>query len=179
MRPLGRLLAAVVAIWCVGLSGAADASGRAGPALPDINAPSFQRGAPVIAGRAAWHGAQATYAGGSRVLSEALRDLGSGKFTRLPGPWCADSLSAWLQRAGKPPLANRLAASALAYGPHVSNPKLGDLVVVATRRGYAGHVGVFVGFTPGGGVQIVSGNWSRRVAYGVVSRRSVTAFIRT
>lgn len=173
MKPLGRLLAAVVAIWCVGLSGAALASGRAGPALPDINAPSFQQGAPVIAGRAAWRGAEATYAGGSALVAEAARYIGSGKFTRLPGPWCADAVSAWLRAIGKPPLANRLAASALAYGPHVVNPQPGDLAVMR------GHVTIVASVDGAGGFVGLGGNQGHgRVTYSHFSTRAVVAFVR-
>ena len=81
------------------------------------------------------------------------------------------------QATGRPPLANRLAASALAYGPHVASPQPGDLAVMATRRGAAGHVGIVEDVLPDGSVAIVSGNWGRRVARGVISRRSVMAFI--
>jgi uncharacterized protein (TIGR02594 family) len=146
------------------------ANGRGGLSSPSLYAPDWQHGAPAIAGRAAWRA-------GSQVVAEAARWIGSGKFTRQPGPWCADAVSAWLQNVGKPPLANRMAASALSYGPHVSNPSPGDLVVVRTRRGYAGHVGVVEGVNTDGSVRIISGNWSRRVARGVVSREQVTAFI--
>jgi cell wall-associated NlpC family hydrolase len=71
-----------------------------------------------------------------------------------------------------------MAASALSYGPHVSNPRPGDLVVMRTRRGAAGHVGIVVGVEPDGSIEIVSGNWSHHVARAVISRRSVTAFVR-
>ena len=115
----------------------------------------------------------------SDLVTEAARYIGSGKFTRLPGAWCSDAVSFWLRAIGKPPLANRMAAAALSYGPRVSNPSPGNLVVVRTRRGYAGHVGVVEGVNADGSVRIISGNWGRRVARGTIPRWQVTAFIGT
>ena len=109
------------------------------------------------------------------IVSEAARYVGSGKFTGLPGAWCADAVSAWLRAIGRPPLANRMAASALSYGPR-GNGSPGDLAVFMGRRG-AYHVGVVVAAL-GNRVEIVSGNWSHRVARAVVSRRGLV-FVRT
>jgi uncharacterized protein (TIGR02594 family) len=103
--------------------------------------------------------------------------LGQGNFTGLPGAWCAWAVSAVLRATGHRPLANGMASSALAYGPHITNPKRGDLVVMQTRHGPAGHVGIVVAFA-GNQIKIISGNWSHRVAYAWISRRSVTAFVR-
>ncbi|MDR3464219.1 MAG: CHAP domain-containing protein [Beijerinckiaceae bacterium] len=174
-----RLRRVVFALSLVLCASQAFANGRAGPAGPNINAPTWKAGAPAFVARAAWHTGQRAYVASSQLVAVALGDLGSGKFTRLPGPWCADAVSAWLVRAGKPPLANRMAASALAYGSHVSNPSPGDLVVMATRRGYAGHVGIVEGVNPNGSIAIISGNWGHRVARGVISRGVVTAFVQT
>ena len=147
------------------------ANGRAGPAVQADVAPVWTKGAAVVGARAAWRS-------GSDLVNVAARYVGSGKFTSLPGAWCADAVSAWLKASGRPPLANRMAAAALTYGAHVSNPQPGDLVVVHTRRGYAGHVGV-VESVDSGGIHIISGNWSHRVSRGVISPNVVTAFIRT
>jgi len=108
--------------------------------------------------------------GGSALVQRALADLGRDKFTAFSGPWCADAVSAWLASIGKPPLANRMAASALAYGPHINSPVSGDLAVMRH------HVGIVVE-DRGGKVVIVSGNWSHRVAVSVVSRRAFLAFV--
>jgi hypothetical protein len=134
------------------LSTSAVANGRAGPT-------------PSISG-ASWD---------VSIVSEAARYVGSGKFTQLPGAWCADAVSAWLRAIGRPPLANRMAASALSYGPRGSGAP-GDLAVFMGRRG-AYHVGVVVADL-GSEVEIVSGNWSHRVARAVVSRRGLI-FVRT
>ena len=116
-----------------------------------------------------WRWAQG---GGQSIVAEAERFLGAGNVTGTRGPWCADFASLVLRLTGRRPLANRTALSALAYGPHVSRPRPGDLVVLR------GHVG-FVVADEGRVVRIVSGNWSHRVALGIVPRASVIAFVRT
>lgn len=180
-----KTLTGIVALTCLFLSGAAEANGRAGPAPATVSPPSWRHDAPAIAAHVAsgaagavWRTGGAAWRTGSDLAAEAARYVGAGKFTGLPGAWCADAVSVWLERTGRPPLANRLAASALAYGPHVAEPRPGDLVVMRTRRGPAGHVGIVEGVLPDGSVAIISGNWGRRVARGVISRRSVTAFVR-
>jgi uncharacterized protein (TIGR02594 family) len=116
---------------------------------------------------------------GSRgdVVAEAARWIGAGKFTGQPGPWCADAVSAWLERSGHRPLAGRMASSALAYGPRLERPEVGALAVLGSRRGWASHVGVVAGVDPDGSVRLISGNWGRRVAEAVISRGSVIAFV--
>lgn len=104
------------------------------------------------------------------VLALAKRDEGMGKMTPYPGPWCADWINRILGLAGLRPLPNRLAYSALSYGPRVAHPKPGDIVVMRN------HVG-FVVADRGNEIEIVSGNWSRRVARAFIPRRSVIAFI--
>ncbi len=165
-KPLRAALAAVVVLASLCLGGPAEANGRGGPAT----ASPFLSIASAAAAGAVWRS-------GSDLVAEAARWVGAGKFTRSPGPWCADAVSFWLQRVGKPPLANRMAASALSYGPRVANPRPGDLVVMATRRGAAGHVGIVAGVAGDGSVEIISGNWGRRVARAIVPRAMVTAFV--
>lgn len=147
----------VVAVSLGPLSGAAEASGRAGPPGPSLYAPSWQDGAPVIVGRAAW-------GAGSPAAAEAYRWLGSANPTGTVGPWCADFISFVFHRVGMKPLANRMAASALSYGPHVANPRPGDLVVMRTSRGWAHHVGIVSRVETDGTVWMISGNYGRHVA---------------
>lgn len=126
-------------------------------------------------GRAArWFGG--ALAGGSRVIAEATRFLGARNVTGTRGPWCADYASFVLKRTGHRPLASRMAASALAYGPRVRNPRPGDLIVLG-GGGRASHVGFFAGWIRGR-VVMVSGNWSHRVSRAEISPRAVIAFIR-
>lgn len=112
---------------------------------------------------------------GSSIVREALHFLGSGNPTGSRGPWCADFTSLVLKRTGHRPLANRMAGSALSYGPKTNTPKQGDLIVLRN----ASHVGVFMGFDRHGQVEMVSGNWSHRVKVALLPRQSVLAFIQT
>jgi uncharacterized protein (TIGR02594 family) len=122
-------------------------------------------------------GAPAPARAGGDVLAEAKRWLGSGNMTGMAGPWCADAVSFWLRRTGHRPLANRLVASALNYGPRLSGPQLGALAVIRTRRGWAGHVGFVSGVEPDGSIRLISGNWGHRVADAIISRTAVVAFV--
>jgi uncharacterized protein (TIGR02594 family) len=123
---------------------------------------------------AAW---SETGSDGGDVVAEAARWIGSGNFTGRPGPWCADAVSAWLERSGHRPLEGRMAASALAYGPRLERPEFGALAVLGSRRGWASHVGVVSSIDGDGSIHLISGNWGRRVAEAVVPRGSVIAFV--
>jgi uncharacterized protein (TIGR02594 family) len=116
-------------------------------------------------------------AGGGSVLAEATRWIGSGNMTGKAGPWCADAVSFWLRRTGHRPLANRMVASVLSYGPRLAGPRVGALAVIRTRRGWAGHVGVVEGVEPNGSIRLVSGNWGHRVAQSIIARNSVMAYV--
>jgi hypothetical protein len=166
---------AVLVSLCLPVAAEAHSRASAGPTIyawsqeTPIHTPHWRKSAPAIAVAAAW-------GGGSALVHEAANYVGSGKFTPYPRPWCSDAVSAWLQHVGKPPLANRMASAALSYGPRSSGSP-GDLAVFLNRRGYAYHVGIVVADL-GGQVEIVSGNWSHRVARAVVSRGGLI-FIRT
>lgn len=92
------------------------------------------------------------------LVSTALRDLGRGKFTGKPGPWCADAAGAWLRRAGYRAPRSRRAIDYARYGRPTS-PRPGAIVV--SRH----HVGVVVTVNHGR-VTMVSGNWGGRVRIG-------------
>lgn len=114
---------------------------------------------------------------GSDVLAEAARWIGAGNMTGTIGPWCADFVSFVLRRSGRAPLASRLAASALSYGPHLPGPRAGALAVMSTRGGPYGHVGFVEGVEPDGSVRLISGNWSHRVARSLAPRTAIVAFV--
>jgi uncharacterized protein (TIGR02594 family) len=170
--------AAAFAVVLLAVATPAFGAGRT-VSIPSLTtATSLDAGAAGMAWRSGSQGARVAWRSGSALVAEALRFDGAGKFTRLPGPWCADAVSFWLTRIGKRPLPNRMAVSALAYGPHVADPQPGDLAVLRGAREWAGHVGVVVA-AHGDAIEIISGNWSHRVARSIVSRRSVVAFVMT
>ena len=153
-------------------SGAADANGRSpAAALPVAPAPSFD------AARAEIPSGAPRSSGGGDVIAEAERWLGSRNMTGRGGPWCAHFASYVLERTGRRPLANGMASSALSYGRRLSEPRVGALAVVTTRVGYAAHVGFVSGVHPDGSIELLSGNWGRRVSDAPVSRHSVVAFV--
>ncbi len=155
------------------ISGAAEANGRSPfPSSPQP-APSSTLSAPdrISAARAEAPAAHAD------VVAEAERWLGSRNMTGKSGPWCAHFASYVLQRTGHRPLANGMASSALSYGRRLSEPRVGALAVVTTRIGYAAHVGFVSGVRSDGSIELISGNWGRRVSDAPFPRRSVVAFV--
>jgi uncharacterized protein (TIGR02594 family) len=152
------LRAALAAIAVIGLSITALPAEAHGPRPP--REPAIERRSAAI-----------------DTIALAERWLGSANPTGTAGPWCADFISFVFRRAGIRPLSGRMAASALSYGPRVAEPRRGDLAVMRTSRGPFGHVGLVVA-EHGDWIEIISGNWARRVALAQISRRSVTAFVR-
>ncbi len=152
----------------VTISGAAAASGRMTP-----------RSGPVASasGFSAARAEAPAPSGAVDVVAEAERWLGSRNMTGKGGPWCAHFASYVLKRTGRRPLANGLATSALAYGNRLQAPKVGALAVVTTRMGYAAHVGFVANVNADGSIELVSGNWGRRVSDAPIPRRAVVAFV--
>lgn len=109
--------------------------------------------------------------GSANLLHVAQRYMGSRNFTGV-GRWCRAAINHWAALAGKP-LANRSnrAIDALALGPHVREPRPGDLAVMRH------HVTVFAGWS-GGRLIGLGGNQSHRVKYSAFSPRQVLAFVR-
>lgn len=165
-----RILIALAAVALL-VAGDAAAAGRAGPQTPSIYAPGWRDGAQAIAARQAWRTGAALAQSGADVVAEASRWIGSANPTGTIGPWCADFVSFALQRVGLPPLPNRMASSALAYGPHTNAPRRGDLAVMPH------HVGFVAGVEPDGSIDLLSGNYGRRVALAHVARSAFVAFV--
>ena len=76
-----------------------------------------------------------------------------------------------LQRVGLAPLPNRMASSALRYGPHTNAPRRGDLAVMPH------HVGFVAGVEPDGSIVLLSGNWGHRVARARLPRAAFVAVV--
>jgi uncharacterized protein (TIGR02594 family) len=95
-----------------------------------------------------------------------------GDLDPVATPWCAGFIDAMLIRAGEKPLGTLWARDFLKYGTHVTQPEVGDLVVL--KRGKVnGHVGFFHRFvqTPDGAwyVAVLGGNNETRTDQGSVS----------
>ena len=153
MTGLRASLAGLAAFAALCVGGPANAGGRAPGAIP--------RGGEFISPASR----------GSDVLAEAARWLGSGNMTGRPGAWCAWFASFVLERTGRRPLPNGMAASALGYGPRTAYPRPGDLAVMRH------HVGFVEGIEPDGSIRLISGNWGHRVARSLAPRWTIVAFV--
>ena len=74
-------------------------------------------------------------------MAEPERWLGARNITGRGGPRAAHFASYVPERTGQGPLANS-AASDLSYGRRLAGRKVGSRALVATRVGYAAHVGL-------------------------------------
>ena len=192
MKPLRASLAAVAALICLCLSGAAEANGRAGPAVqsfaapvwhqqtaartsrhsrtrlawaPRQYAPDWRHGAPAIAVAAAW-------GGGSALVAEAARYVGSGNPTGFRGPWCKAFTNMVLREEGYHPGPSLRAIDALADGYRVSSPEPGDLAVMR------GHVTFFAQWDGPDAFDGLGGNQGHAVRLSHFWRGAVVAWVR-
>lgn len=93
--------------------------------------------------------------------------------------WCAAFINAVLSANGLPTTGSNMARSFLGYGSNVNDPKEGDIVVLKRGNNSAqGHVGLFMGFDPSGGVRVLGGNQSDGVNTKTFKRDDVLGFRR-
>lgn len=124
---------------------------------------------PALAGPAPGFG------GGSDVVAEARRYIGSGNPTDRRSLWCARFMNMVLQRSGHKGTGSDMARSFASYGQRVSGPQVGAIAVMSRRGG--GHVGVVSGVDAQGNPIVVSGNHGHRVAEAVYPRSRVYAYV--
>lgn len=155
----GALLCALILIAVIAHPARADDNPTLRAPVAAAHPPALRRAPPPRpVARMVRHGRGVEGAGrpaGHPLVAAALRDLGRGKFTGLPGPWCADATGTWLRRAGFSAPRSRRAVDFARYG-RPTQPRPGAIVV--SRH----HVGVLI--RPG---VMVSGNWGGRVRIGV------------
>jgi len=113
--------------------------------------------------------------GGSDVVAEARRYIGSGNPTDRRSLWCARFMNMVLQRSGHKGTGSDMARSFASYGQRVSGPQVGAIAVMSRRGG--GHVGVVSGVDANGNPIVVSGNHGHRVAEAVYPRSRVYAYV--
>lgn len=102
------------------------------------------------------------------AVSIAMRFLGSGNPTGTRGPWCGDFMNLLEHLSGRRGIASRMATAWASYG-HASAPVRGAIAV------FPSHVARVIA-REGDRLEIISGNWSRRVGIGWVRLRSAVAF---
>lgn len=125
-------------------------------ALADIEAQRIANGKSLLQGAQQFLGYREDH-------PQDMRNLGD--FFKLNGvqldpeklKWCAAFVNALLGAKGLPQTGSNMAASFRKYGDKVTNPEPGDIVII---KG-GGHVGLFAGTAPGGGIQVLGGNQGR------------------
>jgi len=114
--------------------------------------------------------------GGSNVVAEARRYIGSGNPTGRASLWCARFMNMVLERSGHKGTGSDMARSFASYGQRISGPQVGAIAVMSRgRRG--GHVGIVSGIDAKGNPIVISGNHGHRVAEATYSRGRVYAYV--
>lgn len=114
--------------------------------------------------------------GGSNVVAEARRYIGSGNPTGRASLWCARFMNMVLGRSGHKGTGSDMARSFASYGQRISGPQVGAIAVMSRgRRG--GHVGIVSGIDVKGNPIVISGNHGHRVAEATYSRGRVYAYV--
>jgi uncharacterized protein (TIGR02594 family) len=111
------------------------------------------------------------------VIDEAAKWLGARNPTGKRGPWCAAFANFILQKTGHAAMSGDTVGDAMRYGPRLHEPKVGAMAVISTSYGRQGHVGFIKGVNPDGSIELISGNWGRRVGDAHIPRRQVFAFV--
>ncbi|MGL5165476.1 MAG: TIGR02594 family protein [Afipia sp.] len=113
--------------------------------------------------------------GGSNVVAEARRFIGSGNPTSRASLWCARFMNMVLERSGHKGTGSDMARSFANYGQRISGPQVGAIAVMSRRGG--GHVGVVSGIDAKGNPIVISGNHGHRVAEATYSRGRIYAYV--
>ena len=114
--------------------------------------------------------------GGSSLVAEERRYLGSGNPTSRARLWCARFMNMVLERSGHKGTGSDMARSFANYGQRISGPQVGAIAVMSRgRRG--GHVGIVSGIDAKGNPIVISGNHGHRVAEATYSRGRVYAYV--
>lgn len=108
---------------------------------------------------------------GSNVLATASRFIGGGNPTGFRGPWCMAFVEMVLRKTGHYAMRSLRAIDALRLGPHVQDPRPGDIAVMRHHVTFVAKVGR---------VSIIGlgGNQSHRVRYSKYPRGRIIAFVR-
>lgn len=114
--------------------------------------------------------------GGSNIVAEARRFIGSGNPTDRASLWCARFMNMVLKRSGLNGTGSDMASSFARYGKRISGPQVGAIAVMSRGRG-GGHVGVVSGIDAGGNPIVISGNHGNRVAEATYSRGRIYAYV--
>ena len=118
--------------------------------------------------------AATTVSGGSDLVSEARRYLGTNPTSRA-SLWCARFMNMVLEHTGHHGAGSDMANSFARYGQRVSGPQVGAIAVMGRRGG--GHVGIITGIDAQGNPIMISGNNRNRVREAPISRGRIYAYV--
>lgn len=104
------------------------------------------------------------------LVSLISQHLGASRPSGCPSKWCACYLDKVLAAAGYKIRGSYRARDFAIYGEAVKPMTVGAIMVMPH------HVGVVAGLCPDGRVQLLSGNYSRRVGVGCYSARKAIAW---
>lgn len=121
------------------------------------------------------HAGAMSYTGGSGLVAEARRYIGTNP-TGRGSLWCGHFMNLVLERSGHRASGSNMARSFASYGTRVSGPQVGAIAVMSRGRN-GGHVGVVSGIDADGNVRVISGNHGRRVAESVYPRGRIYAYV--
>lgn len=149
--------------------------GNAYPAAHTAKSRRAIRAANAYASTSAVHPGAMRDVGGTGIVAEARRYLGTNP-TGRSSLWCAAFMNMVLERNGYRGTGSNLARSFANYGRRVSGPQIGAIAVMSRGRN-GGHVGVVSGIDANGNPIIISGNHNRRVAEATYSRSRIYAYV--
>lgn len=109
-------------------------------------------------------------ASASGLVGVVAGDVGQSRPQGCPSRWCACYLNAALKRAGYAPSGSNLARNFARYGRPAKPGQVGAIMVMSS------HVGVVSGRCSDGRVQVLSGNYSRKVGLGCYSAGKAIAW---
>ena len=93
-------------------------------------------------------------------------------------PWCSSFMCWCFESAGLDSTNSASARSWMKYGKETKEPKLGDVVVFwrESKSSGKGHVGLFMGFTKQGNINVLGGNQSDMVCIQPRSKDQLLGF---
>jgi len=104
------------------------------------------------------------------LVATMKNDLGARRPGDCPSKWCACYMDQVLEKAGYKPLGSNRAKDFAAYGKKTRPMSVGSIMVMRH------HVGVVAGKCPDGRVQLISGNYSKKVGVGCYSPSKAIAW---
>jgi uncharacterized protein (TIGR02594 family) len=142
--------------------------------VAELRARGFESTQASISGGEAGGSASSGGFGGSSLIADARRYLGTNPTSRA-SLWCARFMNKVLEETGHRGTGSDLAASFAHYGTRVSGPEVGAIAVMGRRGG--GHVGIITGIDAQGNPIMISGNNGNRVREAPVSRGRIYAYV--